>query len=519
MKALSYLLIIKLKGTIRNIFSKKSSAIITVIALLSFGGLLYLMLNNRESMQILMPIESIQGYLTMYCGYAMFFLSVLVFQKRTAMVTTNDANYIFAGPFDRKQILGYLLVDTVKGTFVYAFGLATYSLIMMASIPIRIEFILLLYLGSFLMFYFTFALITFFYFWEMENKNARKIKLGVTSVLLVFLIVLFGLGLIQSNYDFKMAIGNFAASPLFNFVPIFGWIKYGLISGAQFDLGGILVGFGATFFASVILTVLILNIRSDFYEQAIQDAEWVTELRRQIKSNKNNGNFNNTKIKEIKNVSFLHGAGALFSKNVLIMKKTGNWLEKKDIILVLLYLGISYFIGNGFDFYKFFILVVVMAGITADTFMSEMKIPYIYLIPDSPLRKLLSLVLPIIFKMTLLLIVALLPCLVVFQASLIQVLLAFIQNMSYVLIFVASGIWSIRLLKSGTSMITETYIKMLIMFICMLPSIVVILILELAFHQGFVWAAWISMIINLLIGGLLIYACRSMLNGINIMSD
>lgn len=520
MNALIYLFFVKIKAMIRNIFSKKASLIFTGIGILSFVGLIFLMLEARKSpaVNMMVQVQSIHGYLTMFSGYVLFFMSIMVFQKRMAVVTSNDANYIFAGPFSRQLILGYLLVETIEGSLLYAFFSAVYMLFIMVGVPMSVTFIVLLILGSFLMFYFVFGAITFFYFWEMDSSIAKKVKLGFMIAILTLIGILLLISVANANWQVEAGLTQFMQDPIFYLIPVIGWVKYGLIAVVEGNVLGVLLGFGASFGVCAIITWLTVNIKGDFYEQAIQDAEWVTELKERTKKDSTDPQ-GNRKIKEIKSVQFREGAGAIRSKNLLIMNKTNGWVTKQTLLLTALYLLIAYINGRDFTFYQFFILIVVMTSVTSDSMMKELKTPYIYLIPDKPIQKLINLVIPQILKIMVMLIIALAPCLLLFEVGILDLAAAYIQNLGFALVFIASSLWSVRILKTSTGVVAEQYIKMLMMIIAALPSLLVQVVLLLAFGQSLMITAFLSSLINLLMGILLIYSCRSILAGANVMAD
>ncbi len=517
MNALVYLFYVKFKAMIRSLFSKWSSGLVTIAAMLFFVFMFITLFSNRNLMQQTLVTDGIQGIVTLYVGFAMFMMVMMTFQKRTAIVTNDDANYIFAGPFSKKQVLSYLMADTLKGTLLYGLGLTAYSVIYLMDETVTLSFIIFLLIGSILMFYFAFGLITFFYFYEMDNSHAKLVKRTVVALVLIYIGILFGLSVMNSE-SIKIAITSFTKDPLFYFVPVFGWIKYGLIGVLSHDNVAVLIGYGTTFLVCIIITVLTVNIKGDFYEQAIQDAEWVTDLKQKVKENGNNGTLNR-KISEVKNASFSKGAGAIASKNILIMKKTRNWIGMQEIIMIVIYLFMSYFMGQGFTFYRSMLVIVVMMGINADSFSKELKLSYIYLIPDEPLNKLINLVVPVILRMALMLVVAIAPCAIIFQVSFVELVGCYIQSFSTAIIFIAAGLWSVRLMKSNTTPIVETYLKMFIMLIATIPSLVVIVLLEVTLQSGIIMSSLIMMICNLIVGGLLIYSCKSMLNGTNVIAD
>ncbi len=133
MNALSYLFFVKLKAQLRRLFSKPTSAIVTLLVVGFFGFSIYSAVRNREMMSAMMNVQSVQGWMMLFCGYVLFLMTIMILQKRSAIVTRDDAQFIFAGPFTRKQTLAYLLIETVEGSLIYALIAVAYILMMMSS--------------------------------------------------------------------------------------------------------------------------------------------------------------------------------------------------------------------------------------------------------------------------------------------------------------------------------------------------------------------------------------------------
>lgn len=524
MSALNYLFFIKAKATIRNIFSKWTSALLTLASLAFFGFLMFMMMSQKDLLSMMAPNNGIEGWLSLFSGYALFFLSIMVIQKRTAIVMKNDAHYIFAGPFSRHQTLGYLLFDTVKGIIMYALLAVAYLLLMMAGdIQITFGFVLALIVSSVAMFYFVFALITYFYFLEMIHPQARKLKIGLVIAIILYVGILVGINIMNHDMNIQLGLTSFISDPLFNYIPVFGWAKAGLMGFINQNWLICVLGLGGTLGISGILTWLIVNVKGDFYEQAINDAEWATNLREKAKQGSDAASVANKKIKEVKNAGFLKGAGAIYSKNLLLMKKTGTWLRKQEILLVAFYMLIAYFAKMGFVGYQYYVLIIIFISSTNSVVKAELKSHYIYLIPERPLKKLVYLILPPLLRILILVVISLLPCILVFQTSISDVLFGIVNLAGYVCVFMAGEICCMRIMKSRANMVVEQFLKMIIIFISLIPALGISIFMM--FQIGFadpnlmVYISLISAACNVVIGILFILLSSSILRGNNIMAD
>ena len=86
-------------------------------------------------------------------------------------------------------------------------------------------------------------------------------------------------------------------SPLFYFVPVFGWLKLTLISYVTSQMGMVCLGLLLLVISLVIIYLLFITYKGDFYEQALQDS---LELSKQLKEFKagNQDALRNVKVKK-----------------------------------------------------------------------------------------------------------------------------------------------------------------------------------------------------------------------------
>lgn len=518
MNALTYLFFTKLKAQMRRLFSRPSSAIITLLCLAFFGWMLAAAAANSQMLSTIVSVRSVQSWMMLYCGYVLFLMTVMILQKRTAVVTRDDAQFIFAGPFTRRQTMAYLLVETVEGSLIYAlFGVVYVLMMMSGSVKLTLSLIGMLILASLLMFYFVFALITYFYFLELVRPSMRKVKIGLLVLLLGFIGAIALRNAVVSSVFMDGMLTRLVADPLFDWIPIFGWCKNALVSFVSGNAAVSLLMLGLSFAVCALITVLILNVKGNFYEQAIMDAEWVSELRKNARSR---GTASaNGKISEVKNVRFAGGAGSLISKNLLILRKTRKLISLQELIMIILYMGIVWMNGQGFAFYQYFILIVVFMSATTDSIAQDLRVFYLYLIPDKPYRKLLALTVPSMLHMTAVVAASVVLTPLVLHASLSEVIAGTLLLLGFGWLFLCSSLVCLRLMKTRQTVMVEQLIKMGLSLFCCIPSVIVMVAAAMQFHWGAIALNAAALAVNFLVGlGLLKLACP-LLSGNNLLSD
>lgn len=520
MAALWYLFFTKMKAAIRNVFAKPLPALLTVLALALFAFLAFLSLTSPKA-AMATNVTSIERLVMLLLGYVTFMLGVMLFQPRTALVKMQDAHYVFAGPFSRRQILTYLLVDTMQGSVLFAFGTVFYFMMLTTGIGMSASFMVLLIVQILVLYYFIFVLITYFYLLEITRDDIKKVKLIIGVLLVLVVGGLFLKNLLAVQFDFQKGFAMFLSDPTFNALPMLGWAKWALMSMAEKQYATAFLAFSLSAGACILITWLILTVKGDFYEKAYQDSIWYADLRQNMREGKSTAR--NFKVKAVNNAKFLDGAGAILSKNVLELRKTKSWLRKQDLFLMLFYLLLAKLMGMDFIFFQYYILIVLMMSVNTDYIIQELKKHYIYLIPEHPFRKLLYLVTPVIARLLALVAFALVPAWIVFRVNPLAVLSAFINLAGYAMVFVGGNIWSLKIMKSRNNAVVEQFLKLGVLLLAVIPavglSIVIAWLVPVSQEQMMTIIAISSMAMNILVGALFILNAKSMLLGTNLMAD
>jgi len=523
MSALLYLIRAKFFARVRNIYRKPVSAIITTLGILCYIVFFVMQFVIQGNSTITSQVYDAQISISIYTAFVILIAVTMSFQKRTSLLTGEDAANILTGPFSQRTVLKYIVIGTFQNSLLFSLGTSLYLVFFSYLLNLNFLSLLLMMIGGFGVFYFVFVGVDYFYLMSIANPKFNTIKKIFYSsiVLIIFLIVAYYF--VAANFDFAILLNNILSSTMLDAIPIFGWFRLGASSFIQGDYLWFVIAFGGILLADILLTYTVIDFRYDFYEQINKDAEWYTTIRAQVKEGRYNAGETTGKVREVNMASFGIGARAISSNIFLQMKKTNNWIKKSDLILTIFYLAIAYFGQLGFTFFQYYILIIVFTTINSDSIMRELKQPYIYLIPDKPLKKLIHLLLPMTVKTGLLVIISLILACLAFQASVGELLSAILTTLGYALVLIAGSVWSIRLLKSRSNAVSESFIKMFIIILSLVPAVGVSLWLfavmgEANPHLMNAITA-VSLLTNIVVGTILILLAKSLLNGTNIMAE
>lgn len=517
MKSLFYLSMTKWKGTIRNQFRSISSAILTIFMVLLYGGLFVaVFLIPSDAMSEVMNMQ-FNTALLMGLGVLALLCVTVLMNKRKALVYDTDAFYLFAGPYTRKQINGFILVQTWFQSAIYGLICSYVTAMMSFGSGFTVSMMLFSFVIYWLIMAFFLTLTDYIYLWSLVKKK-HEIWNYVVVLLVVFsAAAVFFLSVQRTGYDLKNGYMDFALSREFYMVPFFGWGKWAINAFSQGNYVSMLWGILLLVGCNLVLGILFLHFQKDIVEQAVEDAKSVSDYMRKVRANKGNSIMDTKKVKGIKG-EFPEGAKAIFYKNMLMMRKTGNFLRKQDIFVIVLYFVISYVCMPGHRFYMFcYMMMIWMFGLMNDAeLLGDLKNYQIYLIPEKPLKKLFYAVIPAYLKIGIILGTAIIFSGVLNRMPVLDIVQYALMLLGYAMIFLAGTVLSVRLLKSRTNVMMENLLRMLIILVCAIPSSVLGVLCYFIFRDlnmiVMVTSIFI-LVLNFGVSILIMVACQGMMNG------
>lgn len=517
MKSLFYLSMTKWKGTIRNQFRSISSAILTIFMVLLYGGLFVaVFLIPSDAMSEVMNMQ-FNTALLMGLGVLALLCVTVLMNKRKALVYDTDAFYLFAGPYTRKQINGFILVQTWFQSAIYGLICSYVTAMMSFGNGFTVSMMLFSFVIYWLIMAFFLTLTDYIYLWSLVKKK-HEIWNYVVVLLVVFsAAAVFFLSVQRTGYDLKNGYMDFALSREFYMVPFFGWGKWAINAFSQGNYVSMLWGILLLVDCNLVLGILFLHFQKDIVEQAVEDAKSVSDYMRKVRANKGNSIMDTKKVKGIKG-EFPEGAKAIFYKNMLMMRKTGNFLRKQDIFVIVLYFVISYVCMPGHRFYMFcYMMMIWMFGLMNDAeLLGDLKNYQIYLIPEKPLKKLFYAVIPAYLKIGIILGTAIIFSGVLNRMPVLDIVQYALMLLGYAMIFLAGTVLSVRLLKSRTNVMMENLLRMLIILVCAIPSSVLGVLCYFIFrdlNMIVMVTSIFTLVLNFGVSILIMVACQGMMNG------
>lgn len=321
-------------------------------------------------------------------------------ERGTALFRLPDVNLLFVSPLSSRAVLAYGLIRRTGKTLSGFLFLLFYSGMLIDSFGISPAGVAILIAGTVL--YLTFVqILTLALYGFAGNSRVRLawVKAGILSVPALFLIS--ALLLFQRGGATREALEAAFASPVLEAVPGAGWVK-----GAAFALmaGNARAAVpGATLLAGSLGLALLLFLKTDadYYEDMLPGAESNGAQRHSGRAKR----FGRHAVSpEKEGLRTGRGANAFFFKHLCEARNRGRFFSAgaSAVFLILLNLAVAggmvligkshsspvpadavLLTGCGISVY-----ILFFRSASGD-WMRELRSPYLYLIPESPLRKLL----------------------------------------------------------------------------------------------------------------------------------
>ena len=388
---LFYLLLHKLKNNIKSVAKSPAKLIYAIVMI----GLLVLMaftggMGEHVSTGSVRDMREL--FLIVSLFYTMMFLLLANngFNDGTSIFKMPDVNFLFAGPFTPRRVLFYGLVQQLGTSLLMAFFIffqyswlqSSYGIDMVGLIAILFGYALMAFMGQ---------LVSMIIYATISGNELRRrvVKTIFYSLAAVLVAQIAFLG-VRNSADILGAVPAAAESPIVRYFPVGGWIACSVV--------GIITGDLAMALPGIILTVLgiagsvaaIVFMNPDFYEDVLGTTEKVHFAQAEAASGK---------VREWSPKKVKVGAGAIgkgFGADVFFYKhKLENRrsraliLDLPSMLFIMITIATAFFMrGLGLVSVLAFSLYMQIFSVSLGRFIKELTKPFIYLVPESPVKKL-----------------------------------------------------------------------------------------------------------------------------------
>jgi len=400
MKALAYLTLTQIKNRILSLKKKPGLLILySVLTLIVVGSFVLMIIFSGETNAEKAADERIIYLIISALGLLFVYTFVTTgLSTGSSLFNMPDVGLLFVAPISSKKILFYGLLNTMgksllasvfifyqignlRNVFDYGFKEIFILFIIYASMLVSCQ---LLAIGI--------------YIFSNGNPSRKNLVKAITYTLYAALVIAYLVIQRQQQTGLLETILRLVSSEGFAYFPVAGWSVM-LFAGVAHNLPvKIIISVVLFLIMGAVIIILLTSGKADYYESVLVSTETSYQIRKAAREGRNVPQTNSKKIK-VRDNAFGIGKGsramAIFYKHLLEHKRKSRLIFIDGYtVFMMIAAGMA-----GYYFRTYALPELAYYGVLATavyfqyflTVMGKLKQeltkPYIYLIPDSSLRK------------------------------------------------------------------------------------------------------------------------------------
>ena len=464
----------------------------------------------------------------------LYFISIPILRKGlssgTSFFTLSDVANIFVAPIPERTVLIYGVGRRLAAMILLAVTFAAYGGILVNLFKLGFGEVFLL-LGGIIFMLIMVQLVTLMIFCLASNHRRRTMAIKLFIYFLIFFPIVSALIYVFSRGITVSHIYEAITLPFLDMIPFIGWM-HGLIFGIMNGEIIPIAVYGSLTFILMILSIMtLMTTKLDYYEDVLSRAEAHYEFEQAVRECKMSDKVmmggRDIKLRR-QGIKKGRGASAIFHKHLLEGSRRSRFLLFNINTFVLLFA--AFVIGFGILQAKpdiertiiYLATVIILAYIqfffsASGDWVKELTKPYIYLIPDGAVRKLLMAAATGLIKPFTDGIITFAFLAAFAGGNIIDPIIAALTYGSFGSLYIAANILAQRLvgIDSTGGVFITFYMTMIVL--TMLPGIIAGLVVLSVFASslGFIASTLLCtpvLIWNLLVTAVIFLTCRNLLN-------
>ena len=511
MSALVYLVSHKVKNRVREIFHRPSELIVFLIVI-AFAVFVIWTGNMGSAADGLRDFGELEAILLAIYMVVFVLIAKNGFVNGAAMFSMADVNLLFNAPFRPKTMLfyglfsqmGHALSLGVVLIYQYSWLQSAYGVTLVKLLAIMIGYAMTVFLAQMV------AMLIY----SLTSGSDRKCRIAkgiFYGIFLVFLLA-FGVNVMTNDGELLPRVVAAANLPLMHFLPVAGFLRFGVagaLSGAWIKA---LIALGCFVLCIVVFYVLVSLLRMDYYEDVLKAAEVSFSA---ITARKE-GKAQELAPRNVKvgKTGITRGEGAsVIAEKHRIENRRSRFLvfDLMSLIFAAATVIFALILKDAIGAFAFSVYMMVMS-VGAGRWAKELTMPYVYLIPEPPFKKLLYTVreqLPSLAAQSVLNFV-LLPFLI--DCDWLTAIAMMTARFSFGFLFIGVNLMLSRILGGNAN--NKALLVMVYFLFCLLssiPAIVAAVLVHAFLSLPFAAVFFAMCIVNLPLSLLLLFLCRNIL--------
>lgn len=510
MSSLCFLLTRKFKNRLKEIFRRPSELIVLLVFVGLIGVTVFTGSNSLPSAGTRSKEEFFAIVLALY---ALEFVLIAKngFLNGASMFSMADVNFLFPGPKKSQLVLTFGLLSQLGrslmlGVFIlyqYSWVHDTYGVGLGTVVAVLVGYGAVAFLSQML------AMLIY----SLTSASDKKCRAAKTVFYLVVasFILFLGLKSYRDGGEILEAVCKNANSLAMRFFPVAGFVQYGVVSAVTGEYKGLLIACFCFALCVAAFYLLVSRLKSDYYEDVLK----ATEVSFSAITARKDGKAAETAPRNVKvgktGFSKGWGASAIAEKHKIENRRSKVLiLDMLSLIFALVTIGFAFVVKDTlyvFMMNVYFSIFTVGAGRWA----KELLLPYAYLIPEPPFKKLLNMLREQFWSSLAEAVITFLPFCFLFETSLPAVFGMMLAKLSFSFLFVGVNLILQRFFGNGGNKALVIFLYFFLAALCSAPGVAagVGASMLIPVFDGVLFFA--MALVNTLAALVIIFCCRNIL--------
>lgn len=514
--ALGFILRTKFKNYFKELLHKPGRLVLMIIIVLLLGvTLLYGIMGSEGRDTYFRSINEIYAIINVLFVFVFCATFLSALEKGGSIFKMSDVNLLFPAPFSKRSVLFFGLIQQL-GTvlFIGIFILFQYGNLRI-HYGLGVGAMLLIMLGYSAVVFIAQTAAMFLYMF-VSDSDSRKKRAKLCFYLLIALFAAIAALTVFPGRGFTLAaFTDFGNSLVLRLFPFAGWLgafTSALLSG-EYIIAALWLLLTALSFAAIVIAMA--RSSREYYEDVLDSATATFNAMSTAKD----GLAPEAVPKNIKlgktGLGKGVGASVIYYKHLIENRRAQVFLlSNMSLLFVAMTVGFSFFMrNNGIIPVLSFSVYCGIFTLGTGRFARELTKPFVYLIPEPPVKKLLYTMADTLPSLLVESLITFIPVAFIVGASPLECILCAVAKTSFGILFLSGSLIIDRLWGGSLSKIVGVLIYFLFDIILAIPGVLVAAVSVNVFLPGAeLPIAFLSLsAVNLLISLLVFFCCRNVL--------
>lgn len=514
MSALAYLTLTKLKNQIKGLFRSPAKIIYTVIMI---ALLVFVFVAGEHSQGTPRPAAELGAILAIFYVFMFTMSANSGFSTGMSIFKMPDVNFLFAGPFKSTSVLFYAMLQQMGTALIMGFFILFQYGWLRGSYGIGFLDIMFILVGySFTVFTSQLTAMAIYSLTSGKDKLRRIVRGIFIAIPAAYAIWLFTIAL-GNRTNLLPALVDAANTLPVRLYPVGGWLA-GAASGAiAGNWAAVVIGLAIWAVYVAALFMAIGRSGQDYFEDVLQSTETSFNIQSQAKE----GRMSESAPKKLKmgktGLGGGNGASVFWYKHKIENRRSRSFiLSGTQLIFAIVTVAFAFFMRNsgGLVAAVFFAEYMQFFSVALGRLNRELTKPYIYLVPESPFKKLLWCLRESVGGFFVSGLITFVPISLMLGLGPVEMAMTVIMHVSYSYVLVAVNLVTERVFGGTVSKTLVFLFYFIVLIVMVAPGIIAMVAVG---STGFVLLSgeftslFILTLVNALVALLAIFLCRNML--------